>query len=117
MKYKASVVNGIYLVEIGAAVYGAFVFWLMSVWMTHDFIAVEYSELDWWLHGAKRFLAYGGVGAIIGWFIHAANSKAIKAFAPTPPVYGKYVGACVGALLVIASLIGSVQFAIQKPYM
>ena len=91
--------------------------WLVSGWMAQDEWAATASTQDWWWAAALRFGAGALCAAVVGlllWLFNRLLSRAGLAFSGA---WSRAIAWLSFGLIAVASAVGAVQFAVDKPYM
>ncbi|MCA8974829.1 MAG: hypothetical protein KDC98_08905 [Planctomycetes bacterium] len=102
--------------EAAVAAYLMFMAWLLSAWMVDDSVALQMTEADWWLVGARRFGVACVVAIVYAGIVHLTNRRWVA------PCFGSsrfvaLVPAMLGGAVAAAAAIGAVTFVATKPYM
>jgi hypothetical protein len=105
------------IAQVCAVAYVALVTWLMSVWMVSDHWAAHARGIDWWVAGLERLLIGVFIGALVGYSLLVVN-RALAHWSLAPAKAGpSRIGLAGASVVVLAALIGTVQFIVTHPYM
>jgi len=103
--------------QIAAVFYLTIATWLAVSWMAQDEWAAGASTRDWWWAAAFRFATGLFCAAVVGlalWWLNLLLSRVGLAFSGAWPRTIAWVSI---GLIALASAIGAVQFAIERPFM
>jgi hypothetical protein len=105
------------ITQLCAVAYVAFVTWLMSVWMVDDHWAAHAHTFDWFAEGLTRLAVGVLTGIMVGallWIVNRFLARWNLAWNLVRPGRLGLVGAL---LVIVASLVGTIQFIVTRPYM
>ncbi len=105
------------MLETFAALYASFVIYLLSSWFLDDSVAFSMSEIEWYITGGVR-LSKGIIYAVLfGVVLFFINKFILNKLRISKKKLSLYISVCFSAVIILASLIGCVQFITTKPYM
>jgi hypothetical protein len=105
------------IAQLCAVAYVALVTWLMSVWMAGDHWAAHARAVDWWVAGLERLAAGVLIGAFVGGSLLVVNrALAHWGLAPTTAKTSR-IGLAGASVIVVAALVGTIQFIVTHPFM
>jgi hypothetical protein len=105
------------IAQFCAVGYVAFVTWLMGVWMIDDHWAAHAHTVDWCVVGLKRLLIGVLVAAVVGIVLLMVN-RFLERWCLSPNKTKPSRIGLIGALVVVvASLMGTLQFILTRPYL
>jgi len=100
-----------------AASFVAFVVWLASGWMINDDVAVGLSAWGWATIALQRFVIGGVISALAASILFGLNAIIVHMLRMKQAWLPTYVAIGTAILVGVAATIGSLQFAITKPFM
>ena len=102
--------------ECAVATYLAFTAWILSSWMVDEGLAARLTPSGWYSIGAQRFGLVAMVSTAFTWLAWVANRHWLaRAVSLTPRTLGWLAGG-LGAAILLAGLVGSLQFVTRKPF-
>jgi hypothetical protein len=97
--------------------YLTLVAWLVTSWMVDDGWASRASDADWWALGAQRAGIGLFVAALAGGVLLGINHLLLRwnlGYSWLRPAHVAWLG---GAAIALASVIGAINFIVERPYM
>jgi len=116
MRAKALVIS-LLCVECLVATYLAVMAWILSSWVIDDGLAARLTPSGWYLIGAQRLGVTAVVSTAFTWVAWVANRRWLpRAVSSTPRTLGWLAGG-LGAAILLAGLVGTVQFVTRRPFL
>lgn len=95
----------------------AFFFWLAGIWMVDNSLAAQLTPAGWIGIALKRAAIGLFVALVIGFLFGVANKRAFANMFPERARPHWLLTGVIGWLIALGAIAGSIQFAIQRPYM
>jgi hypothetical protein len=117
MMWRVAIVKSVLALIVAGSLFAAFLFWLSATWFLDDAVAFRLSDSGWAFHAMARAGAscFGGTLIALQAYVLIRLTKRIVGV-PLSGHEGRQSIAA-GAIPVIAGLVGSVQFALTRPYL
>jgi hypothetical protein len=97
-------------------IYMALVAWLASSFMADDSWAARATDVDWWLLAGKRSLIGLTMALVVGVVLLAVNHAMIYWKLESRAARPRRTALIGAAVVAGASLVGALQFAIERPW-
>jgi len=108
----------VFIFEFIVAAYLAYISYFLSAWFINDSVAVRLKDNDWNMIAVWRVLEFLVVGLVFSLITFFINKYVISHF-----MLGKkqklavIISVMIFFMIVIPSIIGAIEFAIEKPFM
>lgn len=104
------------VIEAGVALYVAFIMWLSAVWMVDDSVAFRMAPTDWYLAALQRGVVSVVCAVVLTLILYFGNRWWLARTIPSRPQFAVQIALVFGGAVALAGIVGSVQFAVQKPF-
>ena len=91
--------------------------WLLAAWFLDDAEAARMHDVDWYRTAALRFLLSCVVAAVSSALVYLVNRFVARKMGRTDSALPRASAFAFASAVIIAGLVGSVYFAVKKPYM
>jgi hypothetical protein len=103
--------------EIAVLGYLTLMTWLLSAWFMDDAEAAAMHDIDWYRTAALRFVLSCVVAAVSSVIVYFANRFVARRLGRNDSALPRVSAFVFASAVITAGLVGSVYFAIEKPYM
>ena len=105
------------LTELVVLGYVMFMAFLLNVWMEHDSFALQATEIDWWIESAKRLFMVGVAATVFAVMLWLVNKSLFRWLGYRNQRLSVISAIVAFLLIIVAGVIGAVNFIVTKPFM